>query len=122
MRTFDDLANETSPGVQTRRYRLLSVGPMVPGKFGHTAIVQVVNCEPGLVPIKEIDANFLPISPREVFYYMEDEAGRAEDRIRLEKAGIGLPSEEIEYEITVRRVEPTPGFVSLAVESARTAP
>lgn len=122
MRTIEDLANQTSPGVQVRRYRLSCIGPMVPGKFGHTATLEVVDPEPGRVPIKEIDCNFLPISPREVFYYMEDEAGRAEDRIRFEKAGVKVPSDAIEYEITVRRVEPTPGFVSLVDSPAGAAP
>lgn len=96
---FHEMRCETAPGVQARRYRLLAVEYDKDKRPTHMATVEILDCPDGMTPTKFIDPKFLPMTPAEQFDFIF----AAE-----EKAG---PPSVIEYEITVRRITPSPGSI-----------
>lgn len=94
--TYDKMGNETGPGVQTRRYRLIGMGKDEHG--GHVAALELVP-EPGnerCFRTRVVESMFLPHTWREQIAYQEPDAITTQA--------------PIEFEITVRRAEPTAGF------------
>jgi hypothetical protein len=100
---LDKMHNETSPGVQCRRFRLQGISKNRDGE--HIAMLELVPRNPDddlIMPFRVIWTMFLPHTFREQLIHDVDPLP-------------GFPDKEdtpIEYEITVRRVESTPGFVS----------
>lgn len=107
------LYNTTSPGEQKRRWRLLSISREESHKTNDdrgeitvidkpaVACIQAVEIDSEITPypkIREIHPNFLPITA--------DESWGREGTITS-----NFEFYPVEYEITIRRVEPTPGFV-----------
>lgn len=121
----DEMQNETSSGVQTRRYRLVKIAdhdidnPGPSSESSQLAKLELVQEGDRLVRFKWIDSNFLPTTAKERFAFMEDIGAI----FRSDHRSIGEEiAEVIEFEITVKRVQPTPGYRSQWFEPAGAAP
>lgn len=104
----EDAKNQSDPGIQKRRYRLIGIEKAIKHydgtyqSFADMATLELVPIEAGedqLIRHKVIETTFLPLSSEERRRHLE--------RNLLEAV------EPIEFEVTVRRVIPTPGHVSV---------
>lgn len=100
---MDDPQCETSPGVNQQRYRLLVIVPPTPPSGEIMAVLEHMDLQHRTL---RVEASILPRSFREEIACHEETWSLPEDNLGFE------PKHPVEFEITVRRVDPTPGFVS----------